>query len=112
MNSSAIGAQGEQIAAEWLERRTYLILQRNWKTRWCEIDIIASRGDVLFFVEVKYRKSSAFGSGLEYITAKKLQQMHFAAELWIQTHKYQGACQLAALAVDGATLDVEFIDDL
>jgi len=67
---------------------------------------------VVYFVEVKYRASSTFGDGFAYITAKKQQQMQFAAEFWLKTHNYNGACQLAAASVDGATNKVEFIDDL
>lgn len=110
MNPTATGSMGEQLAAEWLVRAGYKVLQRNWKTRWCEIDIIASQGDVLFFIEVKYRKSDAYGDGFAYITPKKIQQMGFAAELWMQTYDYKGECRLAAMSINGTTAAIEFVE--
>ena len=60
----------------------YEIIERNWRTRYCEIDIIARRDHVYYFVEVKYRSSAKQGGGLAAITAKKLRQMSFAAQLY------------------------------
>ena len=110
MNSTATGRQGEQLAAEWLVRSGYKILQRNWKTRLCESDFVATRGDDLFFVEVKYRKSDAYGDGFAYLTPKKQQRMRFAAEVWMQAHTYEGNCQLAAISVNGTTSAIDFVE--
>jgi len=85
--STAIGQAAEDIAAHYLIDAGYRIAGKNWRTRWCEIDIVAIKNDITFFVEVKYRKSTAWGGGLEYITARKLQQMRFAAQFWSATHK-------------------------
>lgn len=112
MKTTAIGSQGEQLAAQWLERSGFSIVERNYRSRWCEIDIIAAKAGVVYFVEVKFRKNNLYGDGFEYITSKKLQQMRFAAEFWMKENNYQGECQLAAASVDGTTNDVEFIEDL
>jgi ribonuclease HII len=96
------GAKGEQMAAETLAREGYEILMRNWKTRNSEIDIIALKNGRLCFIEVKYRRSSAQGDGLDYITPTKLRHMTRAAESWVLAHGHYGEYQLLAAAVDGA----------
>lgn len=78
-----IGDKGEQAAADWLTARGHEIVARNWRTRYCEIDIVSVKGEVLYFTEVKYRKNDDFGDGLAAITAKKQRQMRFAAELFL-----------------------------
>jgi uncharacterized protein (TIGR00252 family) len=110
MTTTAVGHQGEQLAAEWLVRHGYSVIERNWKSRWCEIDIVAMKNGIVYFVEVKYRKNTAYGDGFEYVTIAKLRKMQFAAEFWIKMKAYEGDCQLAAASVDGTTGDVEFTE--
>ena len=83
MTTRQIGDKGEQAAADWLMARGHEIVARNWRTRYCEIDIVSVKGEVLYFTEVKYRKNDDFGDGLAAITAKKQRQMRFAAELFL-----------------------------
>lgn len=104
-----IGNRGEQIASIYLEQQGYIIVEQNWRTRWCEIDIVATKQNTAYFVEVKYRANTTFGSGFDYITAKKQQQMQFAAEMWLQAHKFSGDALLAAIEVD-ASGDVTFVE--
>ena len=98
-----IGNAGEQAAADHLGADGHEIIARNWRTRYCEIDIISMKDDVLYFTEVKYRKNSRYGGGLAAITDKKQRQMRFAAELFIAKHPQYERCdmQLLAVAVDG-----------
>jgi uncharacterized protein (TIGR00252 family) len=95
------GRKAEARAAEFLERKGCKILDQNWRTRWCEIDIVAERGKVVYFCEVKYRLNDRQGSGVDYITAKKLKQMQFAAELWVSEHKWRSGYELCAIEVSG-----------
>lgn len=101
MSSTDRGKLAESSVAEYLTSKGYVIIEQNWRTRWCEIDVVAKKSDTIFFVEVKYRESSRQGDGLEYITPKKLDQMTFAAELWVSNHDWQGEYCLAAAAVSG-----------
>lgn len=101
MNSTEVGKTGEDAVVQYLSEHGYRILDRNWRTKWCEIDIVAAKEEILYFVEVKYRKSDHHGDGLEYITDKKLQQMSFAAELWVHSEKWNGGYELAAASVSG-----------
>lgn len=95
------GRKAEAVAADFLRHKDCEIVAQNWRTRWCEIDIVARRANVVYFCEVKYRASAAQGSGLEYITPKKLQQMRFAAESWVHRNAWQGEYQLCAVEVSG-----------
>ncbi len=107
------GRQAEATAADFLGNEGYNVLEQNWRTRWCEIDIVAEKDGVVLFVEVKYRKNSEQGGGLEYITPKKLQQMGFAASFWMTKNNRSGDYRLAAIEVSGDTFEItEFIDSI
>ncbi len=113
MSSTDTGHKAERAAANYLEMRGYEVLELNWRRPRCEIDIIARKKGLMYFVEVKYRKNDHHGSGLDYITADKLQRMRNGAERWVDEEKYRGEYQLAAVEVAGADFVVEhFIDDI
>jgi uncharacterized protein (TIGR00252 family) len=99
MSTVSTGRRAEAAAAAFLEQKGCTIVARNWRTRMCEIDIIARRGNTFYFCEVKYRRHAAQGTGLDYITPKKLQQMRFAAESWVHANAYSGDYQLVAIEV-------------
>lgn len=107
------GKVAEQKAAEYLEKQGYRVVATNWRTRVCEIDIIAQKNKCVYFVEVKYRKSQAWGSGLEYITKSKLIQMNFAAEVWMGQNNWNDDCSLAAIEVAGEDYNItSFLTEL
>ncbi|MEK7153160.1 MAG: YraN family protein [Patescibacteria group bacterium] len=101
MTTVETGRKAEAVAAAFLVRKGCAIVERNWRTRWCEIDILAQRAGVLYFCEVKYRLHSRQGSGVDYITAKKHKQMQFAARFWVGAHHWQGEYQLCVIEVSG-----------
>ncbi len=79
----------------------------------CEIDIVAAKGDTVYFVEVKYRASDHFGGGLDYVAGQKLHHMQRAAETWIASHGWDGEYQLSAVEVGGRDFAVNgFIEDI
>ena len=112
MSTKDIGNTGEDLATQYLLKQGFLLLERNWKTRYCEIDIIAKKDATVYFVEVKTRKNDHFGSGLDYITPKKLQQMSFAANLWVSAQNWQGQQTLAAISITNDTGKIEFTEVL
>lgn len=85
--TKSIGDLGENAAAAELVRQGHVILDRNWKTKMCEIDIVSRKNDTVYFVEVKHRKNSKHGDGLAAVTSKKVQRMTFAAKLYIKMHQ-------------------------
>ena len=101
MSTTDLGQKAERAVATYLKQQGYDVLEHNWRTRWCEIDVVAQKNNVVYFVEVKYRRTTRQGDGLEYITPKKLDQMMFAAELWVGNHHWDGEYTLAAASVSG-----------
>jgi ribonuclease HII len=100
------GRRAEAAAIAFLEYKGCTIVTQNWRTRWCEIDIIACRDTIVYLCEVKYRRNNRYGDGLDYITPQKLRQMHFAAEVWAAAHGWNGQMQLCAIAVTGPQFQV------
>lgn len=78
-----LGSIGEQLAAEHLVRRGYVILARNHRTRWGEIDIVACNADRILFCEVKTRRVGPYGpfDGLREQQTRRLRKM---ASAWLQ----------------------------
>jgi uncharacterized protein (TIGR00252 family) len=113
-STTETGRFAEGAAAHFLTQRDHRIVARNWRTRWCEIDLVSIRAGIVYFVEVKYRRRDDWGGGLDYITPRKLKQMRFAAEFWMA--KSQGAAQayrLAAIEVSGQHFAVTaWLDDV
>lgn len=101
------GNDAESAAADWLVRQGYDVVERNWKTRFCEIDIVAVKDATLVFVEVKHRKSPRQGGGLAAITPRKLRQMRFAASLYLTRADTMDA-RLAVMTTTGTgSIEVE-----
>jgi putative endonuclease len=79
-----LGARGEELAAAHLQRRGFAILDRNYRTRWGELDIVAFDGRVLAFCEVKTRRAGgAFGAALEAMSASKQAQVRRMGSSWL-----------------------------
>lgn len=81
-----LGAWGESLAAHYLESRGLAILDRRWRCREGEIDIVARDGAALVVCEVKTRTSEAFGSPLAAVTPVKLRRLRRLARAWLQAH--------------------------
>jgi putative endonuclease len=78
-----LGKWGESLAAGWLMDQGFLVLQKNWRYRRSEIDIIATRGDVYHFIEVKCGEADAFGYPEERVSKAKLRSMMRGAVHWL-----------------------------
>lgn len=78
------GCRAEGIVADYLLCHGHTILARNYKTKFYEIDIISATKDHIYFTEVKYRKNATHGTPLEFIDAKKQQQITFAANAFMK----------------------------
>jgi putative endonuclease len=82
----ALGRQGEQLAAEHLERSGLRVLDRNWRCPVGEIDLVAADGRVLVICEVKTRSDVRYGSPLEAISARKHSRLRRLAVHWVLAH--------------------------
>ena len=87
METRELGNFGEEQAARYLRRKGYRIVERNFRCRQGEIDIIARRRDVLAFVEVKLRKNERFAEAREFVTSAKQQRVMTAASLYLASHE-------------------------
>ena len=81
--SRALGRWGEAQAADWLEKRGCVLVAANWRCRFGEIDLIAEDGDFLCFVEVKLRKSGAYGGAGEAVDRRKQEKLRVTAQLYL-----------------------------
>ncbi len=86
----ALGQRGEDLAARWYETRGYQILDRNWRRREGELDLILGRGRTVVFCEVKTRTSDRFGAPVEAITRVKQQRIRTLAARWLAEHRLGG----------------------
>jgi putative endonuclease len=102
MSPTETGRAAEQKAANYLTEAGFRVIGRNWRTRWCEIDIIATKGPVLHIIEVKYRKSTRYGYAAEYISRDKSARLTRAALSWTQAHHYNGPYQIDVISVEGS----------
>ena len=85
MDTTSLGRKAEQQAAQWLKfNYGYQLLSKNWRTRTCEIDLVMKEEQTIHFIEVKYRKNSSSGYGLESISKTKLNRMQKSTQEWLQ----------------------------
>ena len=102
------GKKGEEIASEILVKNGYTIIDRNFSSRFGEIDIVAEVGDTLVFVEVKTRKDVRFGLPQEAVTASKLGKIKKTAEYYSLIHPElpkKIRIDVVALIVNGDTIE-------
>ncbi|ASP16525.1 YraN family protein [Neisseria sp. 23W00296] len=96
------GQAAEDAALAFLQRQGCRLVERNRHCPHGEIDLIMESGGVLLFVEVKYRKSAAFGGAAHSITPSKLVKLQKSAELYLQQHPKRGrACRIDAVLIEG-----------
>lgn len=81
------GKLGEDIALEFLTQKGYKLIEKNYHSRFGEIDIIMKNDRYIIFVEVKLRKNNKYGNPAEFVTIKKQQKIIITAEKWLLTNK-------------------------
>ena len=87
-NRRQTGTIYEEKASQFLKENGYQILQKNFYTKFGEIDIVAKDGDYLVFVEVKYRKNGGLFAALEAVTIEKQKRMILAAKVYLYTKEF------------------------
>lgn len=110
-----LGRYGEDRAANFLQDRGYVIIERNWRSRTGEIDLIAREKDRLVFVEVKTRNGSGFGHPFEAITAEKMARMRRLVADWCATKQISGIkVRLDAISVliSGGRVSIEHLKEV
>jgi putative endonuclease len=102
MQRQELGKSGETLAADELERRGYAILERRYRSRHGEIDIIAQDGETIVFVEVKARTTAEHGTAAEAVTLGKQRKLVSMAVDYLSRHGlHDRACRFDVVAIDG-----------
>jgi len=105
------GGPAEELAAAFLEREGLSILQRNYRCRFGEIDLVARSGATLVFVEVRARKSDDFGGAAGSITAAKRRRLVATARHYLAAQRSERACRFDVVLVHGSERRIEWLSD-
>jgi putative endonuclease len=82
----AFGEKGERIAARWLVRRGWRVIQWRFRNGRRDVDLIAERDGLIAFVEVKARRGNGFGGPVEAVGWRKQRELSRSAKVWIDRH--------------------------
>ena len=104
-NNRRLGADYEKAAADYLAGKGYDIFERNYRSRWGEIDIIAKDGDRIVFAEVKYRSNGDLSSALEAVDSSKQRQIRNMAKMYLAKNRlYDVPCRFDVIALAGGRI--------
>lgn len=115
MRGHDFGKRGEELAAQYLRKHGYKILDRNFRAHHGEIDIIAKDKKQFVFVEVKSRTSSFFGTPIESIHTKKMESFVRTAQFFLQKYKKeQESYRFDAIevAADGDKVSINHVKNI
>jgi putative endonuclease len=110
----ALGSQGEAAAQAWYEEHGYEILERNWRRREGEVDLIVRHGKTVAFCEVKTRTTDRFGVGAEAVVEPKQRRLRRLATRWLSELTPASGRQLVEVRFDVVSITggaVEVIED-
>ncbi len=99
MDRRELGRRGEDVACRHLEGSGYTIIERNWRSRTGELDIIAAKGGTTVFVEVKSRSGSAFGEPEEAVTPVKVRRIRALAAEYLASAGSRGEVRFDVISV-------------
>ena len=108
-----LGEKGEELAVEFLQKKGYKILDKNWRFKKAEVDIIAQNEDVLAIVEVKTRTSSYFGNPQDFINQKKVQLLVEAANEYVISKNLDVEVRFDIIAIlkNQKVFNIEHLED-
>ncbi len=111
-NNIKTGNQGENLATDFLQKKGYEVVMRNYRYKHSEIDVILKQGNLLVFVEVKTRSSSSFGEPEVFVDAKKASKIFEGAEQYIHEVNWNGNIRFDIVSVKiGATPEIIHFED-
>jgi putative endonuclease len=111
----ALGAAGEDAVAAWYSKAGYEVLERNWRCREGELDLVVARERAVVFCEVKTRRSAAYGAPFEAVTVTKQRRLRVLALRWLQEHPEHRAPELrfdvaSVLALPGSQPVIDVLE--
>jgi putative endonuclease len=103
----ARGAWGERLVASWYEARGFVVVERNWRCSFGEIDLVVARDELVVFCEVKARRTGAFGTGVEAVSAAKRRRLRRLGAAWLAASPHRAfEVRFDVAAVDGTRVNV------
>lgn len=108
-----IGEKGEEFACNYLSKKGYEIVEKNYRFKRAEIDIIVKKEKLLVFVEVKTRKNNDFGFPEEFVSNKKIELFGIASEEYVNVINWKGNIRfdILALTTQDNIFEVEHLED-
>ncbi len=109
-NKRDFGERLEELASQYLVENSLIIIEKNYLCKMGEIDIIAKDADNLVFIEVRYRKSQAYGGPLASVDRKKQRRLSLAANHYLQKQKLTNkvACRFDVIAITGSLNQLDY----
>ena len=107
-----LGHKGEDIAADYLERHGYSILDRNWRCGHKELDLVVTKDNVVVFVEVKTRTSTDYGDPQDFVDIRKMRRIVNSADAYLRFRciDMDARFDIISIVVDGGDFKVEHIE--
>ena len=108
-----LGKKGEQLAVTFLEKKGYLIVERNYRFDKAEVDIIAQQKDLLAIVEVKTRSSTDFGNPQDFVKPKQIKNLVKAVDEYVNVNNLDVEVRFDIIAIvkNGKQFDIEHLED-
>jgi len=101
-----LGAHGEALAAQWYERRGFVVLARNWRCSFGELDLVVGRPGLVVFCEVKTRSSTAYGGAVVAVGRGKQRRIRRLAAEWLASNPGHAEVRFDVAAVDAGVVAV------
>ena len=110
MSTVSIGAQAENLARQYLETQGLIFIEKNYRVKCGEIDLIMQDNEELVFVEVRYRKQQRYGKSIETINSFKCRKLTKTAQYYLQQRQIDDTvmCRFDVLGIDIAKQQVEY----
>ena len=106
------GNKGENLAAEFLQKKGFEIVARNYRFRHAEIDLIVKKENWIIFVEVKTRSSTSYGEPEDFVDSRKSNKIFEAAEEYIYANNWHGHIRFDIVSVKlGSNVVIEHFED-
>ncbi|MBE6984286.1 MAG: YraN family protein [Ruminococcaceae bacterium] len=99
MRTSDRGRWGEELAAKFLRKKRYKLVEMNYRCRMGEIDLIVENRKYLVFVEVKLRKNANFAEALEFVDSRKQERLKTTAMLYLTQHETEKLCRFDVIEI-------------
>lgn len=108
-----LGSLGEEMAVEYLQKNNYTIIERNWRFKKAEIDVIALKNNILAVVEVKTRSSDYFGNPQDFVNQKKIQLLVEAVNEYVNAKNLDVEVRFDIIAITKTqnSFNLEHLED-